>query len=438
MIVKFILTLATLLLSSSAFAQRGKFFSTDDQLSSSFVTQVYLDNEGFIWTTTRNGINRYDGYQFRVFKKENEHDRSLASNYVNSMMQDKKGIFYFGMYGALQTWDGIKFQNVTMYDKNGNPGHSYPNCFLERSNGDVLVGTSGLGLLKFKDKETAYQEKGPLAAIHTVNSMIEDRTGTLWIVTDHMGLISYDGKNVKRYMKDNPDIIFSCLCEGADGIIYAGSTNNGVFRMQNDSFVHIEGTGYNAVSSLFCDHEGMIVIGYDGMGLALYNPRNKELTDNPFFSLEVNLSMSKVYSITEDKSGNLWLGLLQKGIFMQPISFKGFNYMGNKLGNHNILGSACVVSVMMDNKQRTWVGTDKDGLYCYDLNTTTLVKHLKDNFPSVIMTIEEDGNGRIWVGTYREGFGWIDPVNFQYHKIPFPQDPHLIVMDIAIGNKGDL
>ena len=112
--VKYILTLATLLLSLSAFAQRGKFFTTDHQLSSSFVTQVYLDNEGFIWTTTRNGINRYDGYQFRVFKKENEHDSSLASNYVNSMMQDRNGLFYFGMYGALQTWDGTKFHNVTI------------------------------------------------------------------------------------------------------------------------------------------------------------------------------------------------------------------------------------------------------------------------------------------------------------------------------------
>ena len=115
--VKFILALASLLISISAFAQRGKFFSTDNQLlSSSFVTQVYLDNEGFIWATTRNGINRYDGYQFRVFKKENEHDSSLASNYVNSMMQDKNGLFYFGLYGALQTWDGNKFDNVAMLD----------------------------------------------------------------------------------------------------------------------------------------------------------------------------------------------------------------------------------------------------------------------------------------------------------------------------------
>ena len=435
---KFILTLASIFISMSAFAQRGKFFSTDNQLlSSSFVTQVYLDNEGFLWATTRNGINRYDGYQFRVFKKENEKDRTLASNYVNNMMQDKKGIFYFGMYGALQTWDGNKFHNVTMLDKDGNQGHSFPNCFLERANGDVLVGTSGLGLMKFKDQKTACQEKGPLASIHTINSMIEDRMGVLWIVTDNMGLISYDGKKVKRYLKENPDLLFTCLCEGADGIVYAGTTNGGVFRMQNDSFVHINETGNNSVSALFCDHDGMIVIGYDGKGVALYDSRSKELINNPFFSLEVDLSNSKVYSITEDKSGNLWLGLLQKGIFMQPISFKGFNYMGHKLGARNILGTACVVSVVLDSKMRIWVGTDKDGLYCYDYHSKG-AKHLNDQVPSVVMSLSEGTDGRIWVGSYREGIGWIDPVSFQYHRIPFPQDPHLIVMDIAIAGDGSL
>ena len=435
---KFLLTLATLIFSVSTFAQRGKFFSTDNQLlSSSFVTQVYLDNEGFIWATTRNGINRYDGYQFRVFRKENQNDRTLASNYVNSMMQDRKGIFYFGMYGALQTWDGNKFHQVTMIDKKGNPGHSFPTCFLERKNGDVLVGTSGLGLLKFKNQHTAVQENGPLAAIHTVSGMIEDRKGNLWIATDHMGLISYDGKTIKRHLKDQPDLVFVCLCEGADGVIYAGTANGGAYRMQGNTFIHIEETGTNSVSALFCDHDGMIVIGYDGKGLALYDPRNKELTHNPFFSLEVDLSISKVYSITEDKSGNLWFGLLQKGIFMQPINFKGFNYMGHKLGARNIIGSACVVSVVMDSKQRIWIGTDKDGVYCYDYNAKS-VKHLKDHFPSVVMAITEGLDGRIWVGSYREGIGWIDPVTFQYHRIPFPQDPHLIVMDIAVADDGTL
>ena len=108
-----LLTLFLLCLSMGLHAQMGKYFTTDShQLSSSYVTQVHLDHDGFLWATTRNGINRYDGYQFRVFKKENESDKTLASNYVNCMMQDRNGLFYFGMYGALQTWDGEEFPNV--------------------------------------------------------------------------------------------------------------------------------------------------------------------------------------------------------------------------------------------------------------------------------------------------------------------------------------
>ena len=105
MLSKYLLTVCMLLLPACMRAQTGQFFNPDKQLSSSFVTQVYFDKDGYLWATTRNGINRYDGYQFHVFRKENEQYKTLESNYVNTMLQDRRGLFYFGMYGALQTWD---------------------------------------------------------------------------------------------------------------------------------------------------------------------------------------------------------------------------------------------------------------------------------------------------------------------------------------------
>ena len=123
-----------LLCHATAKAQTGKYFN-NDQLSSSFVTQVYVDREGFLWITTRDGINRYDGYQFRVFKNQNEADHTLASNYVNCMTQDSTGRFYFGMYGALQTWDGQKFHDVQMFNLKGETGYCYATCLLQRRSG---------------------------------------------------------------------------------------------------------------------------------------------------------------------------------------------------------------------------------------------------------------------------------------------------------------
>ena len=62
-------------------AQTGRHFDADKQMSSSFTTQVYQDHDGFIWVATRNGLNRYDGYQFRIIKKEKPGNNGMASNY---------------------------------------------------------------------------------------------------------------------------------------------------------------------------------------------------------------------------------------------------------------------------------------------------------------------------------------------------------------------
>ncbi len=429
------LTLTILFLSSIVCAQTGKFFNTDHQLSSSFVTQVYLDNEGYIWATTRNGINRYDGYQFKVFRQETEEGKTLASNYVNSMVQDRNGLFYFGMYGALQTWDGHAFRDVAMKGTDGRKNSSYATCLLERANGEVVVGTSGMGLMVVRDRQNAVQLGGPLAGIHTVREVLEDADKHLWMVTD-VGLISYDGKSIRHYLQDRKDLAIQKICLDHHGTLYVGTANAGLFKQEGSDFRHIEATGVNPVSALFCDKKGIIFIGYDGKGLAAYNPETGMLEQNPFYSLEVDIAKSKIYSITEDRSGNIWLGMLQKGIFKQPTKSSGFKYMGYRLGGRNFIGSACVISLLVDSQGRKWVGTDKDGIYCFDRHDK-LLKHYAEGIPSTVMTMAEDNSGRIWIGSYGEGFGMLDPVTGSFRKVSKSQIPtRLNVMDIAVDRQG--
>lgn len=434
---KNLLTILFLCLSVGMHAQMGKFFNTDKQLSSSFVTQVFVDNDGYLWVTTRDGINRYDGYQFHVYKKENELGKTLASNYVIGMYQDSKGLFYFGMYGALQTWNGNEFHNVTMLDRNGEPSSCYASCFLERSNGDMLVGTSGLGVLKFTDDHTASPMGDGLPSLHTINEMIEDKQGRLWLVTDHEGLICYDGKQTRHYLTDQPNLLMRNLCMDKEGNVYVGTTNGGLYRQQDDTFVHVEATGNSNISELYCDHFGHILIGFDGKGVGFYHPDTGHFSFNPLYSLEVDLAKSKVYSITEDRSGNIWLGLLQKGIYMQPSKPTGFRYMGYKLGKGNQVGSACITSLVFDHKGNTWVGTDKDGLYCFGKDEQ-LLRHYTEGIPSTVMSLAEDRNGRIWMGGYGEQGGWLDPASGAFHPLNYPEDKNLTIMDIAVDQQGRL
>ena len=83
--------LLTLLSALTAWGQSGKLFNTDNKLSSNLVTQVYQDTNGFIWITTRNGINVYDGYNFTVIKKNADDKTGLNTNYINCINQDRGG-----------------------------------------------------------------------------------------------------------------------------------------------------------------------------------------------------------------------------------------------------------------------------------------------------------------------------------------------------------
>ena len=419
-------------------AQMGRHFDADKQMSSSYTTQLYIDRDGFIWAATRNGLNRYDGYQTRIFKKGKGDELGMASNYVNCMMQDRQGLFYIGMYGAFQTYDGERFSDIKTYDLQGRHMPSYITCLLERKNGDILVGTSGHGLMRMTNPKEARQLGGLLKDLITVHRIIEDDKQQLWIVTENNGLLCYDGKSLRHYFsQEEQRSTVLDVCQDHQGEIYVATTNAGLFRMEGDTPVHVEGTGNKHISALYVNREGEIMLGYDGQGVAIYHPKTGVVKENPYYSRDVDLSTAKVYSICEDNNGNIWLGLLQKGVFMQPAKTTGFKYMGYKLGARNVIGTACVTSVLVDSNGCPWIGTDKDGLYCLD-RSYKVVKHFKENFPATILGLTEDGMGRVWIGSYKEGCGWIDTKTMAYHPQSLPQGSRLSVFDLAYDPEGHL
>ena len=416
----------------------GKLFDADKQMSSSFTTQIYLDKDGFIWVATRNGLNRYDGYQFRIYKKEGRQNLGMASNYVNCMTQDRNGRFFIGMYGALQIFDGQRFRTVTTYALNKKVVPCYITCLLERKNGEMLIGTSGHGLLKMKGHREAYQMGDQFADLSGLHRIIEDRRQHLWLVTEKDGLWRWDGKTTTRYFQEEglrSNILD--VCEGDNGRMYVATANHGLYRLDGDTPIHIESTGNRHISVLYFNRRGHLMLGYDGMGVGIYNPQNGRLVDNPYYSREVDLSTAKVYSICEDQNSNVWLGLLQKGIYMHPGHTMGFGYMGPKLGVRNVLGTACITSVTGDSQGWRWTGTDRDGLYLQD-DQFQVVKHFKENFPATILGSCEDLRGNIWIGSFREGCGWIDRKTLTYHPFPLPQGADVSIFGVICDLKGDI
>ena len=438
LIALLLLTLPFSLLDS--LAQMGKLYDVDNQLSSSFTNQVFIDNDGLLWVATRNGLCRYDGYQFRVFDKKTHGD--MTNNYVNCIAQDHQNRFYLGMFGGLMTFDGASFREMKVIDREGNETHTYVICFLMCSDGDILVGTSGNGVLRVDSPSQAHQLGGDLASAVTIHSMVEDNKGLIWIATDHHGLLVYDkkrGKVVKRYLDDESmQSYVRRVGKDRQGRIYVGTSRQGVLRLEGGTFRHIAATGNRSVTALYCNSSNQMVIGYDGSGLSILDPATGSVVENPYYSRMVDLSQAKVVSITEDPGGNLWLGMLQKGIYMQPVRQNGFSYMGYRLGKNNIIGQACVTSTMVDSRGFIWVGTDKDGLFQIT-EGGQLIRHYdsSDGVPATVLALNEDNKGRIWLGSYQEGCGYIDPSG-RYHQQPLLPGWRVSVFSIAHDAKDNL
>ena len=438
LIALLLLTLPFSLLDS--LAQMGKLYDVDNQLSSSFTNQVFIDNDGLLWVATRNGLCRYDGYQFRVFDKKTHGD--MTNNYVNCIAQDHQNRFYLGMFGGLMTFDGASFREMKVIDREGNETHTYVICFLMCSDGDILVGTSGNGVLRVDSPSQAHQLGGDLASAVTIHSMVEDNKGLIWIATDHHGLLVYDkkrGKVVKRYLDDGSmQSYVRRVGKDRQGRIYVGTSRQGVLRLEGGTFRHIAATGNRSVTALYCNSNNQMVIGYDGSGLSILDPATGSVVENPYYSRMVDLSQAKVVSITEDPGGNLWLGMLQKGIYMQPVRQNGFSYMGYRLGKNNIIGQACVTSTMVDSRGFIWVGTDKDGLFQIT-EGGQLIRHYdsSDGVPATVLALNEDNKGRIWLGSYQEGCGYIDPSG-RYHQQPLLPGWRVSVFSIAHDAKDNL
>ena len=424
----------------TAWGQSGKLFNTDIKLSSNLVTQVYQDTNGFIWITTRNGINVYDGYNFSVIKKDGDDKRGLNTNYINCINQDKVGHLLLGTNKGLLCYDGQHFTNIELPKADGKPAVTYVTHIFKRKNGDVMVGTSGFGLFVMKDEEhtcrALTQYGGKLQYILKTS---EDDRGNLWVITESRQLYKIDknGKLTTNIPGTQGLRVEDLQTDKRTGKLYLATQNQGIYEMAQGStvFTRIPGIDLSLVANLYISKNGNIIIGSDGDGVSVYNPLTHQLYINPFFSAQINLHKSKVQNVIEDAQGNIWFSMLQKGVFMQPQSSYDFGYMGFRLGNRNIIGDNCVNSLFLDSEHTLWVGTDKDGLYKLSANGQQMQAHYMPG--STILAICQDLKGRLWVGTYTDGMGYIDASGV-YHRVEIPDMGTAGVFDMKCDKWGNL
>jgi signal transduction histidine kinase/DNA-binding response OmpR family regulator/ligand-binding sensor domain-containing protein len=404
------------------------------------VHQIYQDQKGFIWMSTMNGLNVFDGYQFRLYKKGNG---GMAGNVVNCVEQNYDNKIYIGLGNGLQRFENDTFENVSWDNDKNSSVSCYINCLCISSSGTILAGSSShTGLIEVKKNGKAHWIFSKYKFINSVVKMMVDKDHQLWMLTENNGIICTKGKRMSHFFaKEGQNDGFTDICQDAKGDIYTANIKGGLYRMKygTKTFNMIKCTQTLPIASLFATTNNIILLGTNGLGLIEYNPRYSCTSSRNSLNTEIDLKRGKIYSILEDKQGNIWTGLLQKGVFLQPIFNAGFHYMGYRIGETNSIGDECLNNIKRTVDGTLWVATDGDGLFSLDINGNLKRHYTALQVPAAILGIDEDCYGRLWVGSYLEGCGWIDRITGKYHRLKCTQKGKAqLVFDVVADKRGHL
>jgi ligand-binding sensor domain-containing protein/two-component sensor histidine kinase len=400
--LKFLITIY--LLSSFLFSQTNQVsvagglvsILSEHGLSQNTIHHILQDSKGFIWFATEDGLNRYDGYNFTVYKNNLKDSYSISDNFIWTIFEDKQGVLWIGTNsGGLCKFDREKERFITYKNNPDDPTSLILNnvrAIYEDNEGNIWIGTEA-GLDKFDRKNNIFIHYRHDTKVtnslsnNVVLSVFEDKDGELWIGSDG-GLDNYDKKN-NRFFN------------------YSSNPYN------SNSLSH------NVVLSINQDSQGYLWIG-TLKGLTKFDKKTGK-----FFRYLINLSetnsinSNRINSVLEDKSGTLWIGT-GDGLFQFDRINSKFNKIKSSLPGSNILINNNVLSLYEDNSGLVWIGTAEDGIVKYNRERTKFKHYKNDPFNpnslthNTIRAIFQDDDGILWIGTLGGGLNRLDLKNNKF------------------------
>ncbi|NQZ06019.1 MAG: PAS domain-containing protein [Algicola sp.] len=445
-------------------------YSLDDGLSQGSVISIVQDQQGFLWLGTQDGLNRFDGYQFKLFYREQDKPNSISSNYIPSLHEDGNGTLWVGTTNGLDKLnrDNDTFIHYTLTEETReNIGSQYIRVIRDAPNNKLWVGTYG-GLFLF-DPATGQSTRfvhDPADSTslggNSIYALLTDQQGQLWVGTDTGVDILPPGKqsfdhSISQIIKQASltDENISQFIEDRNGLVWIATYHSGLYRYDPktkkvNNYSHDAQNPNSLISdrirSLLIDRYNQLWVG-TSRGLNIYNPKE----DN--FALYVNdpsvpssLSNSYIWEMLEDNNDSIWLGT-SDGLNQFVHSTRFFGHRHNTSTSGKGLSHKRVRSLFKTKDNVLWVGVN-NGLNRLDPKTGRYTYYQHDNAIAstisrgMVMSILVDSKNRVWVGTYDGGLNLLLPSGGFQHFIPEKDNPaslsNLRVYAIKEDKKGFL
>ena len=461
-----VLILATAAASASAGEEKISFshLSLEEGLSQSIIEQIVQDRTGFMWFATEDGLNRFDGYRFAVYRNVPSDPQSLSYNELKALYEDRDGHLWVGIFASgLNRFDPATEKVVRYQHDHNRPGSLAADtvrCVLEDRTGRLWVGTEGGGL-DLLDRSTGTfthhqaDPDDPGSISHNdVRTIFEDRDGILWIGTNGGGLNRFDPDrgvfSAYRHSADDPDSLSNDIVltihEDRSGTLWIGTYGGGLDSLDRATgrFTHHRNDpddptslSNDFVKSLCEDHAGTMWVGTDGGGLNRYNRDDRSFTSFRHDPIKpTSLSSDRVYAVFQDRSHVLWVGTYGGGLNFFDVTRKEFRRYGNDPSDENSLSNNIVWSFHEDRDGALWIGTDSGGLNRLDRSTGTWnrYRHRADDLASLshdtVRVVFGDRDDRLWIGTNGGGMDRLDRSTGRFiHYRHDPDDPNSLSHD---------
>lgn len=410
-----------LLLALVHMSSAGALLTTQNGISSSLINDIFQSSDGTIWISTEDGLNKYDGAKFQIYRNVEGDSTSLCESYALLTFETSDGELLIGTRHGISLYDKQKdcFKHVTMYINHGMyTANPYINAIVELKNGTIYIATSGHGLFEL-NRTTLKAMQLDVNVGYYVSTIFKDSNDNVWISSSDRG-ISRILNNGFVYTVRTTATDIQKFCEDRKGNIFAGSIISGLYIYNNTSDVlepvKIDNLQHLHIKSI-TEHDGKILIGTDGTGAFTLDYDEQKVERLSIASMPFDSNKIKVHTIMADRYGNIWLGLFQKGVVVVPTLSNDFKYIGYKSANQNIIGSNYIASIYFGTDSMLYIGTDNDGLYAIDCKTKKSSHATTGDFPKTIMSIAQDEKGKLWLGTYLEGIYSYDPKSQHYQHI---------------------
>lgn len=399
------LLLAVTILCSPAvlYAQDFKFnhLGRENGLSQSVVNCMLQDRNGFMWFGTQEGLNRYDGYTFKIYKRIPGDSTSLSNNFIYSLCEDNKGNIWIGTNGGgVNVLNPVteKFTHYTAAkDKRGSLSNNIVRSIAMDMQNRIWIGTdAGLNLFNAKTNNFSTwtnNSNDPYSLpASTIYSLVFDHSNRLWIGTYGSGICRFDEQDGKFH-----NYIFS------ETQLRTLSSPEMLLKLQQFS----EKT--RQVRSLLMYDKTKLWVGTDGAGLAVF-----DVTTNEYIGLFLTNTdlKSRVHSMTDDGEGHIWMAMYEKGLNVYNRNDGTFQEYQPDRRDMFALRSASVKVTYCDKSRNVWLGSNGDGIDV-SFKSSSIISHIRrSERPGVgdntlksnqIFATLEDVNGDLWIGGYGGG-----------------------------------